>query len=112
MSVSVFKNYFSGVAETLKKIDLNSIDNVCSVFLDCYNNDGTIYVMGNGGSGATASHVSGDYMKGVSYDLPKRFRVISLNDNLPGILAIANDLTYNDIFIEHLNLLINLRLHL
>jgi D-sedoheptulose 7-phosphate isomerase len=102
MGTSEFKNYFSGVAETLSKMDMKSVEDVCSAFLDCYNNDGTIYIMGNGGSGATASHVSGDYIKGVSYGLKKRFRIISLNDNMPGILAIANDLTYNDIFTEQL----------
>ena len=94
-------SYFAKVAETLKKIDLKTIDNVIA-FLECYNNDGTIYIMGNGGSGATASHVCGDYIKGVSYGLPKRFRVISLNDNMAGILAIANDLTFHDIFTEQL----------
>lgn len=102
MEDSSLKEYFSKVSESLKKIDLKSIDNVKKEFIECYNNDGTIYIMGNGGSGATASHVSGDYIKGVSYGLTKRFRVVSLNDNMAGILAIANDLRYDDIFTEQL----------
>lgn len=102
MNDTGFKEYFDKVAETLKKIDVKTIDDVAAAFLECYNNDGTIYIMGNGGSGATASHVSGDYIKGVSYGLAKRFKVISLNDNMAGILAIANDMTYNDIFTEQL----------
>jgi D-sedoheptulose 7-phosphate isomerase len=58
--------------------------------------------MGNGGSGSTASHVACDLNKGVSYGRQKRFRVISLNDNLPTLTAYANDVSYEDVFVEQL----------
>ena len=58
--------------------------------------------MGNGGSGASASHAAGDFLKGASYGLEKRFRMICLNDNLPSMMAIANDIGWDSIFIEPL----------
>ena len=57
---------------------------------------------GNGGSGSTASHFCGDFLKGVSCGLDKRFRFLCLNDNIPALLAIANDISYEDVFIEQL----------
>ncbi len=53
--------------------------------------------MGNGGSGATASHFACDINKGVCGGLVKRFKVICLNDNIPAMLAYANDNSYDDI---------------
>jgi len=59
-------------------------------------------LFGNGGSGSTASHFACDINKGVSYGHDKRFKVICLNDNIPTMLAYANDSSYDDIFIEQL----------
>lgn len=56
---------------------------------------GTIYVFGNGGSSATASHFSSDLIS-------KRFKSFCLNDNTPIITAIANDFDYDEIFVEQL----------
>src|SRR5690606_32486959 len=47
-------------------------------------------------------HAAGDFLKGASYGLDKRFRMICLNDNLAAMMAIANDIGYEDIFIEQL----------
>ena len=70
--------------------------------LEVYKKDGTFYFFGNGGSGATASHICGDFIKGVSYGLDKRFKCICLNDNMSSMMAISNDISYDDIFIEPL----------
>jgi len=58
--------------------------------------------MGNGGSGSTASHAAADLNKGVSYGREKRFRVMSLNDNMATLTAYANDVSYSDAFVEQL----------
>ena len=58
--------------------------------------------MGNGGSGSTASHFICDLNKGVSYGRSRRFRGTSLNDNLATITAYANDIAYEDVFVEQL----------
>lgn len=57
-----------------------------------------IYVMGNGGSGATASHMVNDFNKGVSAYIDPKFNVICLNDNMAALTAVANDLGYEAVF--------------
>lgn len=102
MSKYNYTEYFKLLKKTIENLSINKLEELTDVFLECRKNKNTIYIFGNGGSGATASHVAGDFMKGVSYQLENAFNIISLNDNMPGILAIANDLSYDDIFIEQL----------
>jgi len=94
--------YLNRVTDAICTTDKNMLNKAIEYILETYNNDGIIYVFGNGGSGATASHFAGDLNKGVSYGLNRRFRVICLNDNIPGMTAISNDLSYEDIFVESL----------
>lgn len=97
-----FEDYFKKVSDTLKEVDIDSIYSAIDIILDCYQKGNTIYIFGNGGSASTASHVAGDFMKGISYGIDKRFRVICLNDNIPAITAISNDLSYDEVFYEQL----------
>jgi len=99
--------YFDTVIQTLKRIDSSSISSTTDAFLECYKKGKTIYIFGNGGSGATASHVAGDFVKGVSYGLEKRFRMICLNDNYSALAAISNDLSFDEIFVEQLKNFLN-----
>ena len=62
----------------------------------------TIFIMGNGGSASTASHFAGDLSKGTLVEGSPRFKVIALTDNIPTMLAWANDKSYEDIFVEQL----------
>jgi D-sedoheptulose 7-phosphate isomerase len=94
--------YIALVKETLDKLSQDSIAEAANAFYDTYQKGGNIYVFGNGGSGATASHVAGDFLKGASYGLNKRFKMICLNDNVASMMAIANDIGYEDIFVEPL----------
>jgi D-sedoheptulose 7-phosphate isomerase len=57
-----------------------------------------IFVFGNGGSAANASHFATDLGKGASDKVGKRFRVLSLNDNVSWLTALANDYAYEDVF--------------
>jgi len=97
-----YKNYFNQVSDTLAKIDVAELDAVAKSITNCYNRGGMIYIFGNGGSSATASHVAGDYLKGITFGLDKRLKIICLSDNTPGLMAIANDISYDDIFVEQL----------
>lgn len=94
--------YFDLVKQTISDIDGNSLikfsDSIYSAIMD----KKQIIAFGNGGSGATASHFVGDLIKGVSYQRSTRAKAICLNDNSPALLAIANDVSYNDIFLEQL----------
>jgi D-sedoheptulose 7-phosphate isomerase len=62
----------------------------------------TIYVFGNGGSAANASHFATDLGKGASDRLGKRFRIVSLNDNMSWLTALANDYSYEEVFVGQL----------
>ncbi len=94
--------YINLVKETLDNLSITEIDALIEAFYTTYQNGGNIYTMGNGGSGASASHAAGDFLKGASYGLDKRFKMICLNDNLPSMMAIANDIGWDDIFVEPL----------
>jgi D-sedoheptulose 7-phosphate isomerase len=64
--------------------------------------DRQIFVFGNGGSAATASHFITDLGKGASDKIGRRFRCLSLNDNMGWLTAIANDYSYEDVFMRQL----------
>ena len=88
--------------ETLEALDMNAVERLVEVFLDAHQRGAQIFTMGNGGSGASASHAAGDFLKGASYGLDKRFKMICLNDNVPSMMAVANDIGWDDIFVEPL----------
>lgn len=96
------QHYIDLVKSTLDALDPKALDALVEAFHATYEKGGNIYTMGNGGSGASASHAAGDFLKGASYGLDKRFRMICLNDNLPSMMAIANDIGWDSIFIEPL----------
>jgi D-sedoheptulose 7-phosphate isomerase len=78
------------VAELIKKIQ------------SVLKTDRQIFVFGNGGSAANASHFATDLGKGASDKTGKRFRVVSLNDNVSWMTALANDYSYEDVFVGQL----------
>ncbi|GAB1483018.1 SIS domain-containing protein [Treponema sp.] len=94
--------YLTKLKATLDKLSRTELDTFLNLFVDALENDKYIFIMGNGGSGATASHFAGDFNKGLSYKKAKRFKFICLNDNLPTFTAYANDVSYEDIFVEPL----------
>lgn len=75
---------------------------VAGVIRQARDNGKQIFVFGNGGSGAAASHFACDLNKGATVRGVQRTKVICLNDNVPTILAYANDVSYADIFVEQL----------
>jgi D-sedoheptulose 7-phosphate isomerase len=95
-------DYRQLLTDTLDKLDMTAVDAMVDCFADAHARGATIFTMGNGGSGASASHAAGDFLKGASYGLDQRFKMICLNDNLPSMMAIANDIGWEDIFVEPL----------
>ena len=100
MYKSDIEAYINKEIEVLKVLDVSSIDAVMTAIIDAYNADANIYIFGNGGSAATASHFQNDFNKGLSENLDKKFNFVCLNDNVPTVMAIANDSGYEYIF-EH-----------
>lgn len=107
----VAKNYLTELKTVLGKVKISDIEKVAEVLLEAYKNDKTIFIFGNGGSAATASHMVCDLGKGTLknvYDhTEKRLRVISLTDNVPIMTAFANDLSFDDMFVQQFHSLVN-----
>lgn len=97
--------YFAEIRECLDKMEPHlekQLNQILEMFLEARRNKKTIFIMGNGGSGSTASHFACDLMKGTMVSGATRFRAIALTDNIPQILAWANDTGYENIFVEQL----------
>lgn len=94
--------YFEALKGLMDMIPGGKIDLLCDRLLEAYHGGKQVFIMGNGGSATTASHFAQDVNKGVSVGLDKRFRVICLNDNLSIIMAYANDVAYEEIFVEQI----------
>jgi D-sedoheptulose 7-phosphate isomerase len=71
-----------------------------------YRNEKQVFILGNGGSASTASHMAADLAKNTIRPNMRRFRVLSLNDNIALLTALANDLGYENVFSEQLKNLV------
>lgn len=91
-------DYIALEKKTLEDLKVADIEHVLELFMEAYNREGTIYVFGNGGSASTASHMANDFNKGISEYVEKKFRLICLNDNIATLMAIANDIGYDEVF--------------
>jgi D-sedoheptulose 7-phosphate isomerase len=83
-------------------IPVNAVAQIIEKFRQALKGDRQIFVFGNGGSAANASHFATDLGKGSSDKLGKRFRVLSLNDNASWMTALGNDYAYEDVFVRQL----------
>lgn len=94
--------YFDDVVNTIRDIPVTTVDRIVDVLMDAYESHRAVYLFGNGGSAALASHFACDLGKGTINGSEKRLRVLSLTDNIPLMTAWANDSCYEDIFAEQL----------
>ena len=92
------KNYLDNEISVIKSLDVDTINLVMNEIRSCQANSGSVYICGNGGSAATASHFCCDFNKGVSGEEDRNTNFICLSDNTPTITAIANDISYDEIF--------------
>lgn len=96
--------YLSYLSQILKKININSISDLITSFIQARERGATIFFIGNGGSAATASHFANDLAIGTnSYEKP--FKALSLTDNQAAITSIANDFGYEEIFMRQIQVL-------
>ncbi len=96
--VNEINSYYKKEIEVIEKLDKEEINKAFNCLLKHYDDSSTIYVLGNGGSSATANHMVCDFNKGISMDLKKPFNVVSLTDNVPILMAIGNDVSFEDVF--------------
>ena len=92
------KEYLQKEKEVIDGLDVRAINMVYSVLDNALQNGRTVYVIGNGGSGSTASHLASDFDKMILKTTNKRFNIVSLSDNMALTLAIANDVGYEYVF--------------
>lgn len=92
-------DYFEKEKATLDAISKEDLNSLMNVLTQAREDGKHIFIMGNGGSAATASHYVCDFNKGISYGKEKMFKFICLNDNVPTMMAYANDLSYADVFV-------------
>ena len=101
------QNYISHLQGVLARLTLPDVKASIDAIMAAYYADKQIFVIGNGGSASTASHIACDLGKGTSVPGKPRFRVISLTDNVATMTAWSNDVSYEDVFIEQLKNLVN-----
>ncbi|MBI5510709.1 MAG: SIS domain-containing protein [Deltaproteobacteria bacterium] len=102
MSTEFCEKYFARLRAQLDAFDTAAFAKILDLLLDAQAHQRQVFVFGNGGSAAAASHFVADINKGVSLGLAKRFRMTCLNDNIPIMLAYANDVSYDEIFVGQL----------
>lgn len=95
---NLIKGYFDREIEVIRKLDLEDLNAAIGAIWAAYEREATIYIFGNGGSAATASHFVCDFNKGISENRSKKFHFVCLSDNTPMLTAIANDISYDDVF--------------
>jgi D-sedoheptulose 7-phosphate isomerase len=94
--------YFEEVSQIAAKLDRASIDMAVRVLYDAWKNDNQVFIIGNGGSASTATHLACDLDKWVSDGAVRKFRAFSLVDNIPLVSALTNDNGWSDIYYEQL----------
>ena len=95
---NLIKSYFDREIEVIKRLNIDDINAAVLAIWAAYEREATIYIFGNGGSAATASHYVCDFNKGISEKKEKKFNFVCLNDNYPQMMAIANDISYDEVF--------------
>jgi len=96
------ESYFTRLKATIDSISRDELQNFLGLLLGALERGAQVFIMGNGGSHATASHFVADFNKGLSYGKARRFRFICLGDNTATLTAYANDVSYEDVFVEQL----------
>jgi len=110
MENNLIKKYFEEVKVAFAGMGIEKIKILADKIKEVKERGGTVFIVGNGGSASTASHMACDLMKNSikDYDSSEdRLKVISLTDNLATISAYGNDLSYGEIFSQQLKSLMN-----
>jgi D-sedoheptulose 7-phosphate isomerase len=100
--VNFAADYRERLLGAIAHIDVERVAQAIQWFEEALRDDRAIFVAGNGGSAATASHFVCDMVKGASYGRGSRFRIQSLTDSIPTLTAYSNDVSYHDAIVEQL----------
>lgn len=101
------KSYIEKLKDLLDNIDTNSVGEIIDLLEETKKKNGTVYIIGNGGSSATASHMANDLNVGLRRRGIRKFNVVSLGDNSAVMTAISNDIGFENAFYMQLEDVIN-----
>jgi D-sedoheptulose 7-phosphate isomerase len=100
--MDVIDRYLSDAATAIGAISREHVRAAVDGLFGVWASGGTAWIIGNGGSASTASHMMNDLCKFTAVEGRKRFRAVALTDNVPLLSALANDVDYADVFSEPL----------
>ena len=100
------RDYLGRLTSTLESMPAESIERLSEMLYRAYTDGKQVFTLGNGGSASTASHMAADLAKNTIGPNMRRFRIMSLNDNISILTALSNDLGYENVFAEQLQNLI------
>jgi len=98
MAQKYAKAYLSELVKSIENLPLGKVEEIADVLKKAYTQGRHVFIMGNGGSAATASHFVCDLAKGTRVEGKKHYKVIGLTDNIPLLTAWSNDVAYKDVF--------------
>ncbi|MCH7554229.1 MAG: SIS domain-containing protein [Chloroflexi bacterium] len=96
------RDYVARLAAALNDMPFERIAQCWEMLESAYAGRKQVFLAGNGGSAATASHMANDLLKGIAHSGLPGMRAIALTDNIALITAIANDLSYDEVFAQQL----------
>ncbi len=100
------QQYWNELVWVMQEMPFDLLAQVADILFDCHRRGSTVFLVGNGGSAATASHFACDLAKGARAKGLPPFRVVALTDNVPLLTAWANDTHYERVFAEQLATLV------
>jgi phosphoheptose isomerase len=101
-AASFFDAYADETSRAVKSVDPAALDSAAAILVEAYTNRAGVFACGNGGSAAIANHLQCDHSKGVRTATDLLPRVTSLSTNVELLTAIANDMSYEDVFVYQL----------
>jgi len=94
--------YLQEALSITKRISREDINRVIELLYEAWREDKQIFLAGNGGSASTAVHFASDLAKFTTVEGKRRFRALTLTDNVPLVSALTNDLGWENIYVEQL----------
>lgn len=94
--------YFEQLARVSASLDRTRLADAAAILDTAYKTRKTVYSCGNGGSAAISNHLHCDHLKGIQTDTAIRPRIVSLSSTIETITAIANDISYDEVFVYQL----------
>jgi len=99
---AVAESFFDGIKASCDKVSREALEAAVNLLFEAWQNRRTVFVIGNGGSASTATHLAADLAKNVTGDRPG-LRAMSMADNIPLVSALTNDNGFENIYTEQLN---------